>query len=106
MPLRSIISLNFGSNQTISKDQSFLCTFTRKGGLIINNLFDGGFYQKFPLSINHKNIDNIVQGCRNCSILPSRMGEHGVSLENMGNMENMEKMENINQMTQKSPEDF
>jgi len=40
------------------------------------------------------------------------MGEHGVSLENMGhmenmeNMENMEKMENINQMTQKSPEDF
>ena len=49
------------------------------------------------------------QGCRSCSILPSRMGEHGVSLENMGNMENMEnmeKMENINQMTQKSPEDF
>ena len=37
------------------------------------------------------------------------MGEHGVSLENMGNMENMEnmeKMENINQMTQKSPADF
>ena len=37
------------------------------------------------------------------------MGEHGVSLENMGNMENkekMEKMENINQMTQKSPEHF
>ena len=34
------------------------------------------------------------------------MGEHGVSLENMGNMENMEKMENINQMNQKSPEDF
>ena len=37
------------------------------------------------------------------------MGEHEVSLENMGNMENvenMEKMENINQMTQKSPEDF
>ena len=37
------------------------------------------------------------------------MGEHGVSLENIGNMENMEnmeKMENINQMTQKSPEDF
>ena len=25
---------------------------------------------------------------RNCSILPSRMGEYGVSLENMGNMEN------------------
>ena len=37
------------------------------------------------------------------------MGEHGVSLENMGNMgnmENMEKMENINHMTQKSAEDF
>ena len=47
--------------------------------------------------------DDDDQGCRNCSILPSRMGEHGVSLENMGNME---KMENINQMTQKSPEDF
>ena len=46
------------------------------------------------------------QGCRNCCILPSRMGEHGVSLENMGNMENMGKMEHINQMTQKSPEDF
>ena len=25
-----------------------------------------------------------VQGCRNCSILPSRMGEHEVSLENGG----------------------
>ena len=51
----------------------------------------------------------LAQGCRSCSILPSRMGEHGVSLENMGNMEtmeNMEKMENINQMTQKSPEDL
>ena len=50
-----------------------------------------------------------MQGCRNCCILPSRIGEHGVSLENMGNignMENMENMENINQMTQKSPEDF
>ena len=37
------------------------------------------------------------------------MGEHGVSLENMGNMEtmeNIEKMENIKQMTQKSPGDF
>ena len=37
------------------------------------------------------------------------MGEHGISLENMGNMgnmENKEKMENINQMNQKSPEDF
>ena len=48
----------------------------------------------------------LAQGCRSCSILPSRMGEHGVSLENMENMENMEKMENFNQMTQKSPEDF
>ena len=35
------------------------------------------------------------QGCRNRSILPSRMGEHGVSLENMGNMKNLEKMENM-----------
>ena len=37
------------------------------------------------------------------------MGEHGVSLENMGNMEtmeNIEKMENINKMTQKSLGDF
>ena len=37
------------------------------------------------------------------------MGEHEVSLENMGNMENMEnmeKMENINQMTQKRLEGF
>ena len=51
----------------------------------------------------------MMQGCRNNCLLPSWMGEHGVSLENMGNMgnmENMEKMENINQMTQKSPEDF
>ena len=50
-----------------------------------------------------------VQGGRNCCTVPSRVGEHEVSLENMGNMENMEnmeKMENINQMTQKSPEDF
>ena len=29
----------------------------------------------------------------------SRMGEHGVSWENIENTENMEKMENINQMT-------
>ena len=45
---------------------------------------------------------NLSQGSTNCSILPSRMGEHGVSLENMENIENgenMEKMENINQMT-------
>ena len=44
------------------------------------------------------------------------MGEHGVSLENMGNMENMESMEKMDnmekftgsptEMTQKSPEDF
>ena len=45
-----------------------------------------------------------MQGCRNCWILPSQMGEHGVSLENTGNMKNMENMENINRMTQKSPE--
>ena len=36
------------------------------------------------------------QGSTNCSILPSRMGKHGVSWENMENIENMEK---INQMT-------
>ena len=48
----------------------------------------------------------VYQGCRNFLILPSRMGEHGVNLENMVNMENVEKVENINQMTQKSPEDF
>ena len=35
------------------------------------------------------------QGSTNCSILPSRMGKHGVSWENM---DNMEKMENINQI--------
>ena len=34
-----------------------------------------------------------LQECRNCWILPSRMGKHGVRLENMGNMENMENME-------------
>ena len=44
-----------------------------------------------------------MQGCRTREILQSRIGEYGVSLENMGNME---KMENIKQMTQKSPEDF
>ena len=46
-----------------------------------------------------------LQGCANCSILPSRMREHGVSWENRKNMENnentenMKKIENINQMT-------
>ena len=39
--------------------------------------------------------DDCDQGCRNCSTLPSQMGEHKVSLENMGNMENMEKMEKM-----------
>ena len=42
------------------------------------------------------------QGSTNCSILLSRMGEHGMSwedMENVKNMENREKMENINQMT-------
>ena len=47
-----------------------------------------------------------AQDSTNCGFLPSRMGEHGVNLENMVNMENVEKVENINQMTQKSPEDF
>ena len=42
------------------------------------------------------------QGCRNFSILPSRMGEHGVSLENMGKIENMEKVENM-EMFSRSP---
>ena len=48
----------------------------------------------------------ILQGTTNCSILPSCMGEHGVSwkninqnMENIQNAEKMEKMENINQMT-------
>ena len=43
-----------------------------------------------------------VQDSKNGPILPSLMGEHGVSwenIENMENTENMEKMENINQMT-------
>ena len=39
------------------------------------------------------------QGSTNCSILPSCMGELGVSWENMENRENMEDMENINQVT-------
>ena len=34
-----------------------------------------------PASANGK------QGSTNCSILPSRMGEHGVSWENIENME-------------------
>ena len=45
------------------------------------------------------------QDSKNCSILPSQMGEHGVSWENMEKMENtenMEKMENINQIDLKS----
>ena len=52
----------------------------------------------FPLNIAH--FQNL--GSTNCGILPSRMKEHGVSLDNMQKMENMEKienMENINQMT-------
>ena len=39
------------------------------------------------------------QGSTSCSILPSRMREHGVCWENMGNQENTENMENINKMT-------
>ena len=35
------------------------------------------------------------QGCRSRSILPSRMGARGVSLEHVENMENTENMENI-----------
>ena len=33
---------------------------------------------------------NVLQRSTSCSILPSRMGEHGVSWENMENMENMD----------------
>ena len=46
-----------------------------------------------------------VQDSKNCPILPSLMGEHGVSWENIENMENtenmekMEKMENIKPLT-------
>ena len=63
-------------------------------------------FQKNPLftKVAHfKKMPYFHQDCRRCSILPSRMREHGVSLENM---ENMENMENINQMTKKSPEEF
>ena len=35
------------------------------------------------------------QGCRSHSILPSRMGECGVSFEHMENMKKTEKMENM-----------
>ena len=49
-------------------------------------------------TICHKTPAIPHQGSKNCSILPSRMGEHGVSWENT---ENMEKIENINQMTSK-----
>ena len=35
----------------------------------------------------------VWHGSLNCSILPSRMGEHGESWENMENMENTENME-------------
>ena len=45
----------------------------------------------------------ILQGSTNCSILPSWMGEHGVSWKNINqnreNIQSAEKMENINQMT-------
>ena len=64
------------------------------------------FAKKLQLQRYDRWMQASVQGCRNCWILPSRRGEHGVSLENMGNMENIEKMEKVNQMTQKSPEDF
>ena len=38
---------------------------------------------------------DIAQGCRSRSILPSRMGARGVSLEHVENLENTEKMENM-----------
>ena len=66
---------------------------------MINFSFDPECIQPvFPLNIAH--FQNL--GSTNCGILPSRMKEHGVSLDNMQKMENMEKiekMENINQMT-------
>ena len=40
-----------------------------------------------------------AQGPTNCGILPSQMGERGVSLENTKNMWNIEKKENTKQMT-------
>ena len=45
-----------------------------------------------------------MQGCRTREILQSRIGEYGVSLENMGNMENMKKVENM-EMVSGSPTD-
>ena len=39
------------------------------------------------------------QGSTNCAILPSQMGQHRVSWENMEITKNMGDMENINQMT-------
>ena len=46
------------------------------------------------------------QGCKTRSILPSRMAEHGVSLENMGNMENLENMENMEMFSSSPTESF
>ena len=46
---------------------------------------------------------NTTQGSTNCGILQLRLGEQGISLENidkMGNMENIEKIKNIIAMTQ------
>ena len=40
------------------------------------------------------------QSSTNCAILPSQMGEHRVSWENMEITKNMGDMENINRMTE------
>ena len=41
---------------------------------------------------------SVYQGSKSCAMLPSWIGEHGISWENVQNTEDMEKMENINQM--------
>ena len=41
-----------------------------------------------------------LQGSTYCAILPSQMGEHRVSWENMEITKNMGDMENINRMTE------
>ena len=83
---------------TISSGETFLGINHQNGVILINAIMQG---LRCPVICTH-------QGSKSCSILPSRMGEHGVSWENMGNMENMEnmgnmgnmeKMEKINQMT-------
>ena len=54
------------------------------------------------LSIKQLASSQPPKGCRSLSILPSRMGARGVSLEHVENMENTEKMENM-EMFSRSP---